>query len=76
MKNISYTLILLFFVLELSSQNIGTEIKYLKIVNRQSKELIEDNIRNAEICAYKLIQSPDSFENLKTLQELVCHKDC
>lgn len=62
MKKLSYIIALLLFALKLNSQNIETELKYLKAINSQSKELINDNLRNAEICAYKLIQNPDSFK--------------
>lgn len=61
MKKLSYIIILIFFALKLNSQNIETEIKYLKNINTQSKELVKDNLRNAEICAYKIIQNPDSI---------------
>jgi len=64
MKKLIYLFILLLFVFKLSSQNIKTEIRYLKIINQQNKELVRDNLRNAEICAYKLIQTPDSFKTL------------
>jgi len=64
MKKIISIFILLLFVFKLNSQNIETEIKYLKIINLQDKKLINDNLRNAEICAYKLIQNPDSFKTL------------
>jgi len=67
MKKTIYIFILIFFTFKLSSQNINTEIEYLKAVNNQSKNLIKDNIRNAEICALKLIQNTDSFKNIGNL---------
>ena len=51
------------FVLKGNAQNLKMEIKYLQIVNSQSKELIKDNVRNAEITAFKIINRPDSFKN-------------
>lgn len=61
-----YILIIIFFILttKIFSQKVDTELKYLKLVNSQSEELIKDNIRNAEIIAYKLIQNPDSYKNI------------
>lgn len=64
MKKIIYIFILFLISFKLSSQNINAEIKYLKVINAQSEELIKDNLRNAEICAFKLIQNPDSFINV------------
>lgn len=63
MKKAIYILTFFLFAIKLSSQNIDTEIKYLINANRQNKELISDNLRNAEICALKIIQNPDSFKN-------------
>ncbi|NPA45173.1 MAG: hypothetical protein GXO49_06555, partial [Chlorobi bacterium] len=62
MKKIIYILIFISVIFEVKSQNIDTEIKYLIKVNSQNKDIIKDNLRNAEICAYKLIQNPDSFK--------------
>jgi len=67
MKKISYIFILIFFVLKISSQNVITEIEYLKVINKQDKGLIENNIRNAEIWSNKLVQYPDSFKNIGSL---------
>lgn len=62
MKHLSILFLLFLFSLNVFSQDIEKELKYLRIANKQQRHIIKDNLRNAEIIAFKLIKNPDNFK--------------
>ena len=62
MRQIYIIILTSIFTFNINAQSIEKELQYLKIVNNQSKSLIKDNLRNAELSAFKMIQNPDSFK--------------
>jgi len=67
MKKILILSFLLGFSIVSLSQNLNSEFRYLSLVKTQSKQLIKDNLRNAEIVSDSLIYSKTENKQLASL---------
>ncbi|NPA67763.1 MAG: hypothetical protein GXO50_04050 [Chlorobi bacterium] len=69
MKKIIFLSIIIFqFGFFAFSQSLKAEYQYLYLINKQdNEEIIKDNLRNAELVAYKITENPDNYNDFGTL---------